>query len=210
MASTHVSTVMAGTIQVDQRPVKRDPAQLKRLLDQMDAKGPQFWSVPRKDGEFLHLLVKVTQAKNVLEVGTSQGVSTIWMALALEESGGRLTTIEIDKERHDLARKYMSEAGVLNRITTILGDAHQEVTKLGGPFDFIFLDADKEGQVDYFNKLFPRKLPPGGLVVVHNAIQQARSMKDYLGMIRKHPAFDTVILSLTMEDGFCVSYRHRG
>ena len=210
MAATHVPSVIAGSTEDDQRPVKRDSTRIKRLLDQMDAKGHRFWSVPRKDGEFLHLMVKATRAKRVLEIGTSQGVSAIWMALALEETDGRLTTIEIDKERYDLARKNMEEAGVLSRVTAIKGDAHAEVLKLEGPFDFVFLDADKEGQVDYFNKLYPKKLVPGGILAVHNAIQQAGSMRDYLDMIRKHPAFDTVILSATMDDGFCVSYRHRG
>jgi predicted O-methyltransferase YrrM len=189
--------------------VNHDPARLERLLDEMDAKGYQFWSVPRKDGEFLHLLVKATRAMNVLELGTSHGFSAIWIGLGLEETGGRLTTIEIDKKRYDLARKHVSEAGLSNRVACIRGDAHVEVTKLEGPFDFVFMDADKEGQLDYFKKLFPKKLVPGGILLVHNAIQQANSMKDYLDMVRRHPDFDTVILSVTMDDGFCLSYRHR-
>ena len=189
--------------------VNRNPAELRRLLDEMDAKGYQFWSVPRKDGEFLHLLVKATRARNVLELGTSHGFSAIWMGLGLEETGGRLTTIEIEKERHDLARRHVSEAGLSQRVTFIKGDAHVEVAKLEGPFDFVFMDADKEGQMDYFKKLYPKKLAPGAMLAVHNAIRQASSMKDYLDMIRKHPDFDTVIVSATMDDGFCLSYRHR-
>jgi predicted O-methyltransferase YrrM len=120
-----------------------------------------------------------------------------------------LTTIEIEKERYDLARRYVSEAGLSHRVTLIKGNAHVEVAKLKGLFDFVFMDADKEGQMDYFNKLYPKKLIPSGILAVHNAIQQASSMKDYLEMIRKHPDFDTVILSVTMDDGFCLSYRHR-
>ena len=191
------------------RPAKRDPAQLKRLLAEMDAKGYQYWSVPRKDGEFLYLLVKATRSRNVLEMGTSHGFSAIWMGLALEETGGRLTTIEIDRQRHDMARRNLSAAGLSQKVTLIRGDGHGEVEKLQGPFDFVFLDADKEGQVDYFNKLYPKKLVPGGILVVHNAIHQANSMKEYLEMVRKHPDFDTVTLSVTMDDGFCLSYRHR-
>jgi len=189
--------------------VKRDSARIKRLLDQMDSRGYRFWSVPRKDGEFLHFFVKAIRAKSILEVGTSQGVSAIWMGLALGETGGRLTTIEIDRERYNTARKNIEEAGMLNRVTPILGDGHAELAKLDGPFDFVFLDADKEGQVDYFNKLYPKKLLPGGVLAVHNAIQQASSMRDYLDLVRKHPAFDTVTLSATLDDGFCLSYRHR-
>jgi predicted O-methyltransferase YrrM len=188
---------------------KRDPARLRRLLEEMDTQGPRYWSVPRKDGEFLHFLVKATRARSVLEVGTSHGYSAVWMGLALEETGGRLTTIEIDQARHDLARKHVSEAGLSLRVALIRGDAHAELPKLDGPFDLVFLDADKEGQVDYFHKLFPGKLAPGGVLAVHNAIRQAGSMRDYLELIRKHPDFDTVTVSATMDDGFCLSYRHR-
>ena len=208
-AVTHVPLTIADAVEGSPPPVKRNLAQLKGLLDEMDAKGHRFWSVPRKDGEFLHLLVKATRAKNVLELGTSHGFSAIWMGLGLEETDGRLTTIEIDRERYDLARRHVSEAGLSQRVTCVKGDAHVEVTKLEGPFDFVFMDADKEGQMDYFKKLFPKKLVPGGILSVHNAIRQALSMKDYLEMIRKHPDFDTVILSVTMDDGFCLSYRHR-
>jgi caffeoyl-CoA O-methyltransferase len=206
----HVALAVAATRDEDgPPPVKRDPAELRRLLDEMDAKGYQFWSVPRKDGEFLHLLVKATRSRNILELGTSHGFSAIWMGLALEETGGRLTTIEIDRERYELARSHVRNAGLAHRVNLIKGDAHVEVTKVEGPFDFVFMDADKEGQVDYFNKLYPKKLIPSGMLAVHNAIRQASSMKDYLNMIRKHPSFDTVTVSATMDDGFCLSYRHR-
>ena len=205
----HIFPSMADAAEVSPPPVKRDPAHLQRLLNELEAKGYRYWSVPRKDGEFLHLLVKATRARNVLEVGTSHGYSAIWMGLGLEETGGRLTTVEMDGERYNLARRHVNEAGLSMRVTCLRGDAHMEMANLQGPFDFVFLDADKEGQVDYFQKLYPRKLVPGGILAVHNAIRQADSMREYLDMIRKHPDFDTVILSLTMDDGFCVSYRHR-
>jgi caffeoyl-CoA O-methyltransferase len=207
--ATHPRPAMVDAGETDPSVVKHSPARLERLLDEMNARGYQFWSVPRKDGEFLRLLVKATRAMNALELGTSHGFSSIWIGLGLEETGGRLTTIEIDRKRYDLARKHVSEAGLSNRVTCIRGDAHMEVGKLEGPFDFVFMDADKEGQVDYFKKLFPKKLIPGGILLVHNAILQASSMKDYLEMVHRHPDFDTVILSITMDDGFCLSYRHR-
>ena len=203
-------STIAGAAENAPQPIKPIPAKLQRLLEEMEANGYQYWSIPRKDGEFLHFLVKATRAKNLLEVGTSQGFSAIWMGLALQETGGRLTTIEIDAERYNLARKNLSEAGLSPQVTCIRGDAHVEVTRLQGPFDFVFLDADKEGQVDYFRKLYPQKLSPGGILAVHNAIRQAQAMKDYLDMVKKHPDFDSVIVSATMDDGFCLSYRHRG
>jgi caffeoyl-CoA O-methyltransferase len=207
--AAYAPSAIADAAQTAPGPAKRNQKQVQRLLDEMDAKGGYALSVPRKDGEFLHLMVKATRAKHVLELGTSQGFSAIWMGFALEETGGRLTTIEIDTGRYNEARKNVSEAGLSQRITLLKGDAHAEVAKLEGPFDFVFMDADKEGEMDYFNKLYSKKLLPGGIIAVHNAIRQAYAMKDYLDMIRKHPDFDTVIVSVTMDDGFCLSYRHR-
>jgi predicted O-methyltransferase YrrM len=80
---------------------------------------------------------------------------------------------------------------------------------LGEPYDMVFLDADKEGQLDYFGKLYPKKLPPGGVLVAQNAIRMREPLKDYLDMIGQHPDFDTVIANAGAEDGFAVSYRHR-
>ncbi|OGB93954.1 MAG: hypothetical protein A2Z31_06535 [candidate division NC10 bacterium RBG_16_65_8] len=142
-------------------------------------------------------------------MGTSHGYSAIWLGLALEETGGRLTTIEIDRARHDLARRNVAQAGLAQRVTLVQGDAHAAIPTLDGPFDFVFLDADKEGQVDYFHKLYPRKLAPGGLIAVHNAIRQAGAMREYLDLVRNHSDFDTVTISATLDDGFCLSYRRR-
>jgi predicted O-methyltransferase YrrM len=203
------SPALAQAGEVGRQTVKGDPARTRKILDEMESKIGRYWSAPRKDAEFLNLMVKATRAVNVLEVGTSQGYSAIWMGLALEETGGRLTTIEIDTGRHALAQRNVREAGLAGRITLIRGDAHREIAGIKGPFDFVFLDADKDGQMDYFKKLYPKKLAPGGMIAVHNAISEAGDMKDYTETIRRLPDFDTVIISTTMDDGICLSYRHR-
>jgi predicted O-methyltransferase YrrM len=190
-------------------PSKADPSRIRKILDGMESKLGRYWSTPRTDAQFLNLMVKATRAAHVLEVGTSQGYSALWMGLALEETGGRLTTIELDAGRHALAQRNVREAGLAGRITLIRGDAHREIAGLKGPFDLVFLDADKDGQMDYFKKLYPGKLAPGAIIAVHNAISEAGDMKDYTDMIRRHPDFDTVIVSTTMNDGICLSYRHR-
>ena len=187
----------------------KPPAAVEQLLAAMEQQGRQMLSVPRKDGQFLNLLIKATRAKNVLEVGTSQGYSAIWISLGLEETGGKMTTIDIRPDRVQMAKENLGKAGLTHRVTFKEGDAHEVVPTLDGPFDFVFLDADKSGQLDYFQKLFPKKLTPGAIIAVHNAIRMAKDMKDYQDMISQHPEFDNVVLSLTMEDGFSVSYRHR-
>ncbi len=203
------SPALAQAGEVGRQTVKGDPARTRKILDEMESKIGRYWSAPRKDAEFLNLMVKASRAVNVLEVGTSQGYSAIWMGLALEETGGRLTTIEIDTGRHALAQRNVRDAGLAGRVTLLRGDAHREIAGLKGPFDFVFLDADKDGQMDYFKKIYPKNLALGGMIAVHNAISEAGDMKDYTDMIRRHPDFDTVTISTTMDDGICLSYRHR-
>lgn len=192
---------------VAQTKSERD-ATLEKLLADLEATRGRYANVPRKDGEFLNLLVKATQAKNVLEIGTSNGYSAIWITLGLEETGGKLTTIDIDPQRVKEAKENLGKVGLTNRVTFLEGDAHKVVETLPGPFDFIFIDADKGNEMDYFNKLFP-KLQPGGVIVLHNAIRFRQQMSAYLDHVSKHPQLNTVILSLTMEDGFAVSYKKR-
>jgi caffeoyl-CoA O-methyltransferase len=179
------------------------------LMAEMEKKGRQMLSVPREDGQFLNLMVKAARAKHVLEVGTSHGYSALWISLGLEETGGKLTTVEILPERVRLAKSNLEKAGLARRVEFKEGNAHQIVPELEGPFDFVFLDADKDRKVDYFNYLYPNKLAPGGLLLVHNAIHFRQTMRAYLDLVAAHPEFDSVMLSLTMDDGFSVSYRHR-
>jgi len=180
-----------------------------KILETLETIHQQYLTVSEKEGQFLNLLVKATRGKNVLEVGTSYGYTTIWLALALEETDGNLTTIEILPERIALAKRHVTQAGLSHRVTFLQGDAHSVVPTLPGVFDWAYLDADKDRQEDYFHQLFPKRLRPGGLLIAHNAILLADTMKAYLDLVRHHPDFDTVIVSATGDDGFAVSYRKR-
>jgi len=182
---------------------------LERLLKELEATQARYYNVPRADGEFLHLLVKVARARRVLEIGTANGYSAIWLALALEETDGRLATIEIKAELVRTARANLKRAGLERRVEFLEGDAHEVVKGVKGPFDVVFIDAELGGKMDYFSKIYPDKLPRGGLIVCHNAIKYRSAMQDYLDFVRQHAEFDSVILSLTMDDGFVVSYRLR-
>jgi predicted O-methyltransferase YrrM len=179
----------------------------EKLMAEMEAH--RGIGVPRRDGEFLHLMVHVTAAKSVLEVGTYRGYSGIWLALGLEQTGGRLATIDIDPERVKEAGANFEQAGLADRITQLEGDAHKVCKTLEGPFDLVFLDADKGNEVDYFNTIFP-KLRPGGAILLHNAITSKKAMQPYFDLVSKHREILHVILSLSMHDGFSVSFRKRG
>jgi predicted O-methyltransferase YrrM len=124
-------------------------------------------NVPESDGKLLYDLVLKNKYTKALEIGTSTGHSGIWIAWALSKTGGKLITIDIDEERHRQAVANFKEAGLSDYIDARLGDAHEIVPGLKGPFDFVFSDADKEWYVNYAKAVIP-KLLPGGCLATHN------------------------------------------
>lgn len=168
----------------------------KRVLAALEDvyRNHRYLSVPEEDGRLLRILVESIGAKHVVEIGTSTGYSGLWILLALTRTGGRLTTYEIDRARHELARQNFERAGLLRQATLVLGDAHAEITKLKEPLDFVFIDADKEGYPDYLQKLAPL-VRPGGLIVAHNMVSPPPDPR-YVEAVTTNPAYDTVFLNM--------------
>jgi predicted O-methyltransferase YrrM len=177
-----------------QKPtLAQDDAEKKILtaLDEMRG-GERFRNVSESDGRLLRLLAEAMGAKRVVEIGTSTGESAVWLALALQSTGGELFTHEIDAERAAIAKRNFEKAGVADLVTLIEGDAHETVKQYEEPIDILFLDADKEGYIDYLEKLLPL-LRPGGLVVAHN-MNTRQADPDYLKAITENPELETMIL----------------
>jgi caffeoyl-CoA O-methyltransferase len=145
-------------------------------------------AVNRSEGQLLHDLVKEVNAQNVVEIGTFRGYSGTWIALALRETGGRLTTYEIDPAVAGLARENFRQAGVEDLVTIVVGDAHAELPKSNGPVDLAFIDADKEGYLDYLEKLLPR-VRVGGLIVADNA--NMSGAESFLDAVLDNSALET-------------------
>ncbi len=120
-------------------------------------------NVPAADGRLLRTLAEAIDAKTVVEFGTSNGISAIWMSLALRKTGGKLLTHEIDPDTATVARKNFERAGVAEIVTVVEGDGHEKAGELKGPIDLVFIDADKEGYLDYLQKTLPL-VRPGGLI----------------------------------------------
>jgi predicted O-methyltransferase YrrM len=146
-------------------------------------------NVPIEDGRLLRVLTEAVNAKHVVEIGTSNGYSGIWFCLALQSTGGKLTTYEIDAQRAALARENFKKAGVDNMVTLVEGDAHKEATKLKEPIDVLFIDADKEGYLDYLNKLSPL-VRPGGLILAHNMDMRGQ-VQNYIEAVTSDPNLET-------------------
>lgn len=157
------------------------------ILDGIVKSHQTYLSVPIEDGRALRLLTESANAKNVVEIGTSTGYSGLWFCLALEATGGHLTTFELDHERATKARMQFYNAGVDSLVTVVEGDAHENVTKLNGPIDIAFIDADKDGYVDYLRKILPL-VRPGGLILAHNV----EMVPDYVKAVTSNPELETV------------------
>ena len=107
-------------------------------------------NVPYEDGKILHDLIVKNKYTSALEIGTSTGHSTIWLAWAMSKTGGKVITLEINERRHKEALKNIAEAGLSDYVDARLGNAHDLVKQLPGPFDFAFSDADKDWYKQYF------------------------------------------------------------
>ena len=146
-----------------------------------------FQNAPVIDGRMLRLLAESSGAKSVVELGTSTGLSGLWLCLALQKTGGKLTTFEYDAGRAATARGHFKKAGVEQIVTVVEGDAHQTISRLKEPIDVLFIDADKEGYVDYLNRLLPL-VRPGGLILAHNDDMSP----EYQRLVTANPALETL------------------
>jgi len=179
-----------GPIQSSNPPSLPNSDTEKRILsvlDQARRSGEVYLQVDEDAGRMMRLLLETTGAKNAAEVGTSTGYSSLWLSLALQKTGGRLITFEIDAGRAAMARKHFQQAGVDHFITVVEGDAHENLKRLKESLDFVFLDADKEGYVDYLNNLLPL-VRAGGVIVADNVDRAP----DYVKAVTTNPALETV------------------
>jgi len=166
-------------------------------------------NVPESDGQLLHDLVVKGSYTRALEIGTSTGRSGVWIAWALSKTGGKLITIDIDEGRHREAVQNFKEAGVAAFIDARLADAHDLVPKLSGPFDFVFIDADKDWYTNYAKAVIP-KLTVGGCIAAHN-VYARRGWRgggmtgDYYEYMSGLPSFETTVTS----GGVAISYRRK-
>ena len=164
------------------------------------------WNIPYADGKVLYDLILKNKYTKAMDIGTSTGLSAIWMAWALSKTGGKLITIEIDEGRHKKALANFREAGLSEYIDARLADAHELVEKLKGPFDFVFSDADKDWYKNYFIALAP-KLEVGGCFTAHNVRNTGmEGVGEYMDYVTNLPNFKTTI-DKTSRAGISISYK---
>jgi caffeoyl-CoA O-methyltransferase len=192
-----------------------DPEFFRRLEEETRATttAPQMMVGPL-EGQFLGWLVKLSQARSVLEIGTFTGYSSISMALALPD-GGRITSLDVNEETTAVARRYAEEAGVLDRIDYRVGPALDTLAGLDGPWDLAFIDADKPNYVNYYEAVLP-KLAEDGFIVADNVLWSGRVVEGdgeestrAIKAFNDHVAADDRVeqLMLTVRDGMTLIRR---
>lgn len=150
-------------------------------------------NVDRETGEWLNLLIRATGAKNILEIGSSNAVSTIQLAAAARANGGRVTGTEIIPERAAEANRNLAEAGLADVATVIAGNAQQTASGLEGPFDLVFIDAEKDDYPAHLLAIVDR-VRPGGLILADNVVSHDCSA--YQRLVRERDDLETVTIPL--------------
>jgi caffeoyl-CoA O-methyltransferase len=169
-------------------------------------KSPQMLS-GRTEGQLLRLLIRSIRASRVLEVGTFTGYSALMMAEALP-ADGELITLEVDPKAEAVARRYFAESEHGRKIRLLMGPALETLGTLAGPFDFAFVDADKQNYRRYYDRVVPL-LRPGGMLAVDNVLwsgrvldprdEETRAIHELNERARTDPGVEHVLL--TVRDG---------
>ena len=154
-----------------------------------DERPRRMLNITRDTGEFLSVLVRATAARRILEIGTSNGYSTLWLAEAARATGGAVTTVESSAYKLGLASVNFARSGLASFITLVHDDAGRLLQRSDqGAFDFIFLDSERTQYPGWWPPL-RRVLRPGGLLVVDNAISHAEQMAPFVALVQADPLF---------------------
>jgi caffeoyl-CoA O-methyltransferase len=193
-----------------------EPDYLAALAEETRAASPSAgMMVGPLEGRLLELLVWLSGARRVLEIGTFTGYSALSMAAALPPAG-RIVTCDIDPDMTALARRHIEASPFADRIDIRLGPALDTVATLDGPFDLVFIDADKTNYANYYEATLP-KLAPGGIIVVDNVLWGGRvlapgdqsddtlAIRAFNDLVRNDPRVTTVML--TVRDGVTIIRR---
>lgn len=157
--------------------------------------------IPPETGKFIALLAATAPAGTYLEIGTSAGYSTLWLALACKEMGRKIVTFEIDNEKCDLARETFRRTGIEKTVELVIGDAREYLQNCKN-ISFCFLDAEKDVYDDCYEKLIPRMMR-GGLLVADNAISHREILKPMLARALADKRVDALVVPIGSGELVC-------
>jgi predicted O-methyltransferase YrrM len=184
--------------------------ELARFGEENDAReterAKRMLNITPDTGRLLWILVGATRATRILEVGTSNAYSTIWLADAARAAGGEVTTLERNADKVRRARENLTRAGLADRVEIREGPAAESLAALPGPFDFVFLDADRPSYRTYLDLVVP-KMVPGALLVADNVVSHREELADYLARVESHPDFFSVTVPIGKGEELALKLR---
>lgn len=166
----------------------------------------RYRNIEPESALFLAMQIRVQQSKKILEIGTSTGYSTLWLANAAQETQGQITTLEIEPDRTAQAQQYAQELGLDHVIDFRIGDAQAFLNNNLNHYDFILLDAERDAYVDYWNNLQHMIAPKSGIMIVDNVISHAAEVQEFIALVQSDARFITTTLSVG-AGLFLVCYR---
>ena len=167
-------------------------------------RGKKMLNLEPETAQFLHILLRSSRRTRLLEIGTSNGYSTIWLAWALSANGGRVISVDRDAYKQALAEENLRHVGLPQVVDLRCGDATKIVDNLSGPFDCVFFDADRYSAPAQLALLMP-KLTPDALLLADNVYSHPHEIAGYLGALAALPRFDRVIVPI--GKGLSIAYR---
>jgi predicted O-methyltransferase YrrM len=189
--------------------LKAELERFGRSNDELHAERAQrMLNITRDTGEFLAVLVRATQARRILEIGTSNGYSTLWLAEAVQGIDGSVTTVELSESKIQLARSTFAQSGLSDSIQLCHEDAgHLLVRSEAEAYDLVFLDSERPEYPGWWPQI-RRVMRPGGLLVVDNATSHGGQMAPFMDLVRSDPAFTTCLA--TVGNGEFMAVKARG
>lgn len=166
----------------------------------------RYRNIEPESALFLAMQIRVQQSKKILEIGTSTGYSTLWLANAAQETQGQITTLEIEPDRTAQAQQYAQELGLDHVIDFRIGDAQAFLNNNLNHYDFILLDAERDAYVDYWNNLQHMIAPKSGILIIDNVISHAAEVQEFIALVQSDARFITTTLSVG-AGLFLVCYR---
>ena len=175
------------------------------IIEKLEKTSEEFWNVSHQTGNFINMLIKLAGIRNVLEIGTSNGYSGLWIAEALKTTNGHLTTIEFWEKRQCLAKEYFEYCGLSDVVTFKTGQAYDIITnEINEKFDLVFIDANKQEYIKFFEAVHPL-LKKGGVILADNIISHAKKVQPFVDAVSSHNEYQTQILDL--PDGLLMAYK---
>lgn len=171
------------------------PSPVTELLRRLEATRWKYYNVHPAAADVLAMLVRISRAQHIVEVGTANGYSSIILGASALDQEGRVVTIERDGELTEEARRNIAEAGLHGVIRVVPGSAYKILTELSGPIDFVFLDGTKQEYIGYLERVVP-KLASRALLVADNVLSHASELQSFQEAVRRESRIESTVLDI--------------